>query len=131
MHEALPLTEHQQLVDVFFYQHYNKSSKITILNMEGVYLKPDPETAGASPAALTDDDIYEDTGDLEFNQDPAYQNIILARVPKYLWQVWSELDDDTEIQLGTVRVTHATENDGKKKVLHTHSSIAIEKLLTL
>lgn len=94
-------------------------------------MKPDPETAGASPAALTDDDIYEDTGDLEFNQDPAYQNIILARVPKYLWQVWSELDDDTEIQLGTVRVTHATENDGKKKVLHTHSSIAIEKLLTL
>lgn len=77
-------------------------------------MKQDPDE-GASPA-LTDDDIYEDTGDLEFNQDPAYQNLYLARIPKYLWQEWSELGDDTEIQLGTVRITTVTNSDGKKKV---------------
>lgn len=87
------------------------------MNMEGIYFKPDPETVGASPGALSDDDIYEETGDLEFNPDPAFQNIYLARIPKYLWQVWSELDDDTEIHLGTVRITTITESDGTKKVL--------------
>lgn len=81
--------------------------------MEGVYLKPDPETAGASPP--TDDDIYEDTGDLEFNTDPNYQNLYLARIPKYLWKEWSELDDDTEIQLGTVRITTTKNADGTTK----------------
>lgn len=69
-----------------------------------VYLKPDPDATGASPA-VTEDDIYEDTGDLEFNTDPDYEVLYLARIPKYLWQTWANLDDDTEINLGTIRIT--------------------------
>ena len=68
-------------------------------------IKPDPDTKGASPGAFADDDIYEDAGDLEFNQNPAWQQLYLARVPKDLWKAWSYLDDDAEIQLGTIRMT--------------------------
>lgn len=80
----------------------------------GMYMKPDPEAP--SPSALTDDDIYEDTGDLEFNTDPAYEKLFLARIPKYLWQEWSKLDDDAEIHLGTIRITDVTDSSGKTKV---------------
>ena len=66
-------------------------------------IKPDPESAGASPAAHTDEDIYEDAGDLEFgdSQQPPF---FLTRVPKFLWESWSKLDDNQEIRIGTVRV---------------------------
>ena len=68
-------------------------------------LKPDPDSIGASPAAQ-DDDIYEDAGDLEFSQDPS--TIYLTRLPKFLWEKWSKLDDNDEIQIGTVRIEGAT-----------------------
>jgi transcription initiation factor TFIIF subunit beta len=71
--------------------------------MADTLVKPDPDALGASPAAFTDDDIYEDAGDLEFNTDLEFQKLYLARVPKYLWESWSKLDDDAEIQIGTVR----------------------------
>ena len=80
------------------------------------FIKPDPDAPGASPAAFVDEDIYEDTGDLEFNDDPTYKKLYLARVPKYLWEVWSELDDDAEIQLGTVRMSTRTDSKGVQKV---------------
>ena len=38
-------------------------------------IKPDPEDAKPSPAALSDDDIYEDAGDLDFAN--ANQNVWL------------------------------------------------------
>ena len=66
-------------------------------------IKPDPDAPGASPAPL-DDDIYEDAGDLEFNSDPAYSKLYLARVPRYVWEAWSKLDEDAEIQIGTIRM---------------------------
>lgn len=72
--------------------------------MEDVKIKPDPESLG-SPSGLSDEDIYEEAGDLEFNTDPSYQKLYLARVPKYLWEAWSKLDDDAEIQIGTIRQT--------------------------
>lgn len=49
-----------------------------------------------------DDDIYEDTGDLDFSQ--AMQDVWLARLPKSLWEAWSKLDADDEIEIGTLRV---------------------------
>ena len=55
-----------------------------------------------SPAAQSDEDIYEDAGDLNFSE--AIRGVYLARVPKYLWESWSDFDDDQEIQLGTVRL---------------------------
>lgn len=79
-------------------------------------IKPDPEAPGASPGAFTDEDIYEDAGDLEFNSDPKYQKLYLARVPKYIWENWSGLDDDAEIQLGTIRQSSVTGPDGSERV---------------
>lgn len=88
--------------------------------MADTLIKPDPEAAGASPAAFTDEDIYEDTEDLEFNTDPKYQGLYLARVPKYVWESWSELDDDAEIQIGTIRQETVTERDGTQRVEYTN-----------
>lgn len=70
--------------------------------MEDTKIKPDPETAG-SPSGFSEEDIYEDAGDLEFNTDPTFQSLYLARVPKYIWEAWSKLDDDAEIPIGTIR----------------------------
>lgn len=77
-------------------------------------IKPDPE--GASPAVF-EDDIYEDAGDLEFNKDADHQAVFLARIPKELWEAWSHLDDDAEIEIGTIRAETWQEGerpDGKK-----------------
>lgn len=68
------------------------------------FIKPDPEVQGASPAVgAFEDDIYEDAGDLEFNKSADHQAVFLARIPKELWEAWSHLDDDAEIQIGTIR----------------------------
>jgi len=70
--------------------------------MADIHIKPDPEAAGASPGAFSDEDIYEDAGDLDFSK--AAQNLWLMRLPKYVWDNWSQIKDDEEIRLGTVRV---------------------------
>lgn len=89
----------------------------TFIKPEG-YIKPDPETMGASPAAQSEDDIYEDAGDLEFNTDSKWQSLYLARVPKYVWESWSQLDDDAEIQIGTIRQTKIPKGNGQFDVCH-------------
>ena len=72
------------------------------LNGQDPRVKPDPESLGASPGPQLDDDIYEDAGDLEFSG--AERGIYLTKFPKFLWENWSKLDDNQEIQIGTVRV---------------------------
>lgn len=74
-------------------------------------IKQDPDLSGASPAALSDDDIYEDAGDLDFNS--AQQAVWLTRLPKFLWENWSKFDDDEEIQLGTIRIETPPGNTGQ------------------
>lgn len=65
-------------------------------------VKGEPDLSGASPSAFADEDIYEDAGDLDF---AGYKSgIFLARLPKYLWKTWSELEDGQEIQVGTLRL---------------------------
>jgi transcription initiation factor TFIIF subunit beta len=68
----------------------------------GASVKTDPDLANDAIAALPDEDIYEDAGDIDFTD--ASQNLYMMRVPNWLWKTWSELDDDAEIKLGTVRV---------------------------
>ena len=69
-------------------------------------IKTEPDTGGSPDA---EDDVYEDAGDLEF-YDPQskrpvdFDNVYLARVPKYIWDAWNTLDDNAEIDLGTVRI---------------------------
>ncbi|EHK99267.1 putative Transcription initiation factor IIF subunit beta [Glarea lozoyensis 74030] len=86
-------------------------------------IKPDPDALGASPAALDEEDIYEDAGDLEFNNDPNYQSLYLARVPKYVWEAWSKLDDDAEIQIGMIRMTNTI--DPKTKTEKTQLAMLL------
>lgn len=85
-------------------------------------IKPDPEDSKPSPAALSDDDLYEDAGDLEFYTDNAHQQIAkdsasvyLTHVPKYLYDAWEHLDDDAEIQIGTIRQWQETLPNGETK----------------
>lgn len=63
------------------------------------YIKADPDS---KDAAIDEDDIYEDAGDLDFSN--AAQSLWLSRIPRSLWEHWSKLDEDEEIELGTVRI---------------------------
>ena len=57
---------------------------------------------GPSPY-MDEDDVYEeDAGDLDFTQ--AEQQIWLSHVPRSLWETWSDLSEDDEVEIGTVRV---------------------------
>ncbi|KAK1758247.1 transcription initiation factor IIF, beta subunit-domain-containing protein [Echria macrotheca] len=78
---------------------------------EQVRIKPEPEAM--SPGV--EDELDEST-DLEFynKQNDAYNRMYLARLPQYLWNAWSELGDDEEIQLGTIRQWKAP--DGQWKI---------------
>lgn len=66
------------------------------------YIKTDPDDKDAVLADINDEDLYEDAGDLDFSS--AGQNVWLSRLPRSLWEYWSRLDDDEEIQIGTVRI---------------------------
>ncbi|CAL8582697.1 hypothetical protein XPA_008348 [Xanthoria parietina] len=87
-------------------------------------VKVEPPSAAASPAPQSDDDIYEDAGDLDFSR--AVQGLYLTRIPKYLWESWSTLDDDEEIRIGTVRVEGGLE-DVKRMSLFLSPQIATQK----
>lgn len=84
-------------------------------NDQTPYIKPEADSLGASPAAHTDDDVYEDAGDLEFAG--ADQGLYLTRIPKFLWERWSQLDDNQEITIGTVRVEGGLEKFKKVRQL--------------
>lgn len=82
---------------------------------EQPHIKPDPE--GGSP--LVEDD-FDDAGDLEFYDqsvpgDPM-GTMYLARLPNYVWQAWADLDDDAEIQLGTIRQWDEVDGNGASHV---------------
>ena len=89
-------------------------------------IKPDPDSIGNSPAPQTDEDIYEDTGDLDFAGSD--QGFYLTRLPKFLWDSWSKLDDNQEIQIGTIRVEGGL-NDMKRVSPLFHSLKAARVLL--
>lgn len=65
-------------------------------------LKPDPDAKPEASGPVSDDDIYEDTGDLDFSN--SMQDVWLTRIPKMLWENWSRLEDDEEVQIGSIRV---------------------------
>lgn len=76
--------------------------------------KPDPDSptpkfeddAGPSPY-MDDDDPDEDAGDLDFSN--VIQNLWLTKLPSSLWEILSDLKDDAEIELGTLRVEGSLE----------------------
>ncbi|KAL8952949.1 MAG: hypothetical protein Q9222_001168 [Ikaeria aurantiellina] len=78
------------------------------VNGENAHIKVEPPSNAASPAAASDEDIYEDAGDLDFSK--AVQGLYLTRIPRYLWDNWANLEDDQEVQLGTIRVEGSLED---------------------
>lgn len=93
--------------------------------MADLLIKPDPDTKGASPGALSEEDIYEDAGDLEFFNDPAFAAAYMAKIPKYVWEQWATLDDDAEIRIGTIRVAKVLDQTGNPSVGHPFSEARI------
>ena len=73
-----------------------------LMNGDCTQLKVEPVSAGASPSAQSDEDLYEDAGDLDYAN--AISGVYLTRIPRYLWENWSKLDDEEEIRLGTIRM---------------------------
>lgn len=66
-------------------------------------IKLDPDPSAALPKGSSwEEDVYEDAGDLDFGESA--NGVYLTRIPRFLWKAWSQMDDDQEIQLGTVRV---------------------------
>ena len=82
------------------------------------HIKLEADSPGASPAAHTDDDVYEDAGDLDFAS--ADQGVYLTRIPKFLWERWSQLDDNQEITIGKVRVEGGIEKFKKVRQFMRH-----------
>jgi transcription initiation factor TFIIF subunit beta len=84
-------------------------------------IKPDPENLDSVSVGVSDDDIYEDAGDLEFVDinpatNPAAADMHLTHVPKYLHNAWANMDDDEEIRIGTVRKWIEVGKDGSRIV---------------
>jgi transcription initiation factor TFIIF subunit beta len=73
-------------------------------------IKPDPDAG--SPFM---DEALDETPDLDFYdklpEADKYSKMYLARLPTYVWQAWSKLDDDAEIEIGKIR--QSTDKDGK------------------
>lgn len=69
---------------------------------DAMYIKPDPDNKDLVFADMDDDDLYEDAGDLDFTE--AGQHVWLSRLPRQLWENWAQIDDDEEIEIGTMRI---------------------------
>lgn len=70
------------------------------------------EGADASPSLFVeDDDVYEDTGDLDFSH--SQQQFWLSRIPKSLWELWASMPEEGEVEIGTIRV-EGDSNDPKR-----------------
>ena len=78
------------------------------------------EPASPEPMSSDEEDIYEDAGDLEFydKTQPTNEQIYSARLPDYLWKKWASvverMQDDEQIQLGTLRTWEETDKDGNR-----------------
>jgi transcription initiation factor TFIIF subunit beta len=69
---------------------------------------------------MDEDDLYEeDAGDLDFSQ--AQQQLWLSHIPRSLWETWSSINDDEEIEIGTIRV-EGTETDPRRVCTSHHPS---------
>lgn len=74
-------------------------------------IKPEPADDSPSSYVEEDDDIYEDTGDLDFSQ--AQQPLWLSHIPRTLWEALSKLQDDDEMEIGTIRVEGPESNPSR------------------
>lgn len=74
-------------------------------------IKPEPTDDTPSPYVDDDEDMYEETGDVDFSQ--AQQQLWLSHIPKSLWEAISNLNDEDEIEIGTIRVEGPESNPSR------------------
>jgi len=66
--------------------------------------------------------IYEeDVGDLDFSKSE--QQLWLSHIPRSLWETWSSLGNDEEIEIGTIRV-EGTQTEPQRVSCHVESSLS-------
>lgn len=82
---------------------------------EDVKVKPDPADIG-TPSIMEDEEAYEDVGELLIRGSAEQEQAWLAKLPKWLWEAWSEIDENEEITLGEVRVYNNTAPGEKDKL---------------
>jgi len=85
--------------------------KVKVESVPDQIIKPEPTDDTPSPYVDDDEDMYEDTGDLDFSQ--AQQQLWLSHIPKSLWEVLSNLNDEDEIEIGTIRVEGPESNPSR------------------
>jgi transcription initiation factor TFIIF subunit beta len=83
------------------------------------HVKPEPGDAAPSPYMDEDDFYEEDAGDLDFSQ--AQQQLWLSHIPRSLWETWSSISSNEEIEIGTIRV-EGTETDPRRVCTSHHLS---------
>lgn len=99
---------------------------LDIKSEQDASIKQEPSDNVGSPM-LADDDVYEDTGELNFPKDPP--DIWLTRLPKWLWKVLVEAgNEDREIEIGKIKVYDSTDPSDPTKVL-AQSSLPITFLI--
>ena len=74
-------------------------------------IKADPDVKGSPMTRFSEEDLYEDTGDLDFSN--AAQSVWLSRIPRTLWENWNNIDEDEEVEIGTIRI-EGKPNDTKR-----------------
>lgn len=86
----------------------------TMDGQQQVSVKLEAQSQEEPTSVLSDEDLYEDAGDLDYTGST--QALMLARIPKFLWESWAQLGDDDEIQIGTIRIEGDPEDP--KRVSH-------------
>jgi TFIIF, beta subunit N-terminus len=62
----------------------------------------------ASPYVDDEDDGLDEGGDLDFTN--AHTQLWLTQIPRNLWETWSVMGLDDEIEIGTIRVEGSQDN---------------------
>jgi transcription initiation factor TFIIF subunit beta len=67
-------------------------------------MKQDPDSMTPKGGFMDDDDIYEDTGELNMPRKDEKSDIWLTRIPKWLYESLAKEGDDDEIEIGKIAV---------------------------
>jgi len=94
-----------------------------------VKLEPAVKPEGLSPSEIKhemgdvdayEDDVYEDTGDLDMSMGD--RAVWLVKLPQFLGERWKDIDEDEEITLGVVKLDrNATDQKNACRPLPTLS----------
>ena len=72
--------------------------------------KDEPSEDGTTPFP-DDDDLYEDPGDLDFSA--AQQSLWLSHIPRSLWEALTQIEDEEEVEVGTLRIEGANSTNDR------------------